>query len=250
MTDQLPLGAPFSFLSPLSQSERATMVIQGEHMHLYSRMRVMLACLASAACDKPAEEPRRATETRADSATSVSIGSDTMLLASVKIALPPEGVTPADLPDPNSAGAELLARYCAQCHALPTPTAHSATDWPSVVRRMWLRMDHLPEGFRIKIPEAGERIILMNYLTDFALVVSGGALPPGRGRDEFAKVCSQCHALPDPAVHSAKDWVAVYQRMLRNMGRMKVAPPTPDESQAILLYLQTVPEKLRRVRTP
>lgn len=212
-------------------------------MRLFWRMSVALVCLAPAACERPAEQPRRASETRPDSATVASSRSDTLLLASAKIALPPEGVTPADLPDPNSVGAGLLATYCAQCHALPTPTAHSATDWPGVVRRMWLRSDHLPEGFGIKVPEAGERIILMNYLTEFALVVSGGALPRGRGRDDFAKVCSQCHALPDPAAHSAQDWVAVFQRMSRNMGRMKVAPPTAEESQGILLYLQTVPGK-------
>lgn len=219
-------------------------------MHLCWRMSVTLACLAPAACGKPTDQPRRASEARPDPATVASSRSDTLLLASAKIALPPEGVTPADLPDPNSVGAELLATYCAQCHALPTPTAHSATDWPAVVRRMWLRMDHLPQGFGMKVPEAGERIILANYLTDFALVVSGGALPPGRGRNDFAKVCSQCHALPDPAVHSAQDWVAVFQRMLRNMGRMKVVPPTAEESQAILFYLQTLPGKQPRARTP
>jgi hypothetical protein len=110
---------------------------------------------------------------------------------------------------------------------------------------MWLRMDHLPQNFGMKVPEAGERVILANYLTDFALVVSGGALPPGRGRNDFAKVCSQCHALPDPSVHSAQDWVAVFQRMLRNMERMKVVLPTADQSQSILLYLQALPGKPR-----
>jgi mono/diheme cytochrome c family protein len=212
-------------------------------MRLCWRMSVALVCLAPAACEKPAEQPGRASEAEPDSARVASSRSDTLLLASAKIALPPEGVTPVDLPDPNSVGAGLLATYCAQCHALPTPTAHSATDWPGVVRRMWLRMGHLPEGYEVKVPDAGERIHHMNDFTEYALVVSGGALPPGRGRDDFAKVCSQCHALPDPAVHSAQDWVAVYQRMLRNMGRMKVVPPTAEESQGLLLYLQTVAGK-------
>ena len=63
-------------------------------------------------------------------------------------------------------------------------------------------------GIGVKVPGVGERIVLLNYLTDFALVVRGGALPPGRGRNDFAKVCSRCHALPDPAVHSADDGVA------------------------------------------
>lgn len=212
-------------------------------MPSFDGMGIILACLAAVACQRPVEQPARSSEAQPDSV--VASGPDALLLASAKVALPPEGVTPADLPDPNSVGAGLLTTYCAQCHALPTPAAHSATDWPGVLRRMWLRMDHLPESLGVKVPQAGERIILLNYLTGYALVVSGGALPPGRGRDDFATVCSRCHALPDPAVHSADDWVAVYQRMLRNMGRMKVVPPTAEESQRILLYLQTVGGKQR-----
>jgi hypothetical protein len=108
---------------------------------------------------------------------------------------------------------------------------------------MWLRMDHLPESFGVRAPLTGERAQLMSYLTDHALVVSGGALPAGRGREDFARVCSRCHALPDPGAHSPQDWVAVFQRMERNMGRMQVSPPTAKESEAILLYLQGLPQK-------
>ena len=211
-------------------------------MHLFWRMSLGLVCATSAACQKPPEPPSRASEERPGSAVA-SGRSDSLLLFSAKIALPPEGFSPADLPDANSVGAELVAKYCAQCHALPTPSAHSATDWPRVVRRMWLRMDRLPEAFGVQIPLAGERAQLLNYLTDYALVVSGGALPEGRGRDDFAKVCSQCHALPDPDAHSPQDWVAVFQRMERNIGRMKVSPPTAAESEGILTYLQSLPPK-------
>jgi hypothetical protein len=104
-------------------------------------------------------------------------------------------------------------------------------------------MDLLPEVFGVQTPLAGERAQLLNYLTDYALVVSGGELPAGKGRDDFAKVCSRCHALPDPGAHSAQDWVAVFQRMERNMGRMKVSPPTAEESEGILTYLQSLPRK-------
>ncbi|HET8624482.1 MAG TPA: hypothetical protein VFM14_13045 [Gemmatimonadales bacterium] len=129
------------------------------------------------------------------------------------------------------------------------PAAHSATDWPGVVRRMWLRMDRLPQGLRVQTPGVGERVLLVNYLTDHALQVSGGALPPGRGREHFAQICSRCHALPDPAIHSAEDWVAVFQRMERNMERMKVRPPTAEETEGILLYLQNVPRKAAASRS-
>lgn len=211
-------------------------------MRHFWRMSIGLVCVAVAACRKAPEPGSSRSEGRPDSAVAFS-RSDSLLLFSAKIALPPEGFSPADLPDANSVGAGLVAKYCVQCHALPTPAAHSATDWPRVTRRMWLRMDRLPESFGVQTPLAGERAQLLNYLTTYGLVVSGGALPPGRGREDFAKVCSRCHALPDPGVHSPQDWVAVFQRMERNMGRMKVSPPTAVESEGILLYLQSLPRK-------
>jgi cytochrome c5 len=202
----------------------------------------ILVCATIPACrDQPAPPSREAGMTPVSA--SFSSASDSLLLLSARVALPPEGFGPNDLPEPNSLGAELVARYCAQCHALPTPSAHSATDWPAVARRMWLRMDRLPESFGVQAPQTGERAQMLDYLTDYALVVSGSALPPGRGRDAFVKVCSRCHALPDPGVHSPQDWVAVFQRMERNMGRMKVSPPTSEESEGVLLYLTSLPAK-------
>lgn len=131
-----------------------------------------------------------------------------------------------------------MGTYCAQCHELPSPGMHSATDWPSVVRRMWLRMDRLPENLRVAVPDQGDRNTMLTYLTTNALKVSGDNLPPGRGRSEFAMVCSRCHALPDPRVHSPQDWLAVFLRMERNMERMKVSQPTRSQTEEILAYLQ------------
>jgi cytochrome c5 len=168
---------------------------------------------------------------------------DRLLLAAAKVALPPAGVAPGDLPDPASRDAQLVITYCSQCHSLPTPTAHSATDWPSVARRMWLRMDFLPPALGVKTPTPAERGTILTYLMTNSLKVSGSVLPPGKGRDEFSVVCSQCHALPDPRVHSATDWPAVYARMERNMERMQVQAPGGQVSTDILLYLQTVAGK-------
>jgi cytochrome c5 len=170
---------------------------------------------------------------------------DQLLLAAAKVALPPPGIAAGDLPDPQSRGAQLLIHYCAQCHALPAPSAHSATDWPSVARRMWLRMDFLPDSLGIQVPTAADRFEILNYLVTNALKVSGTVLPAGKGRDEFSVVCSQCHALPDPRVHSAEDWPTVYSRMERNMERMQVQPPSGSVGQDILLYLQTVAGRRR-----
>jgi cytochrome c5 len=163
---------------------------------------------------------------------------DQLLLTTAKVGLPPSGITPADLPEPETAGANMVATYCAQCHDLPSPTMHSATDWPSVVRRMWLRMEKLPTSLNVKLPDEGGRSTMLSYLTSHALQVSGASLPPGRGRAEFSSVCSRCHALPDPRVHSAQDWLAVFLRMERNMERMNVRPPTQQETAEILAYLQ------------
>jgi hypothetical protein len=168
---------------------------------------------------------------------------DQLLLAAAKVALPPAGLASGDLPDPASRDAQLVITYCGQCHALPTPMAHSATDWPSVARRMWLRMDFLPPALGVKVPTPAERGTMLTYLMTNALKVSGSVLPSGKGRDEFSVVCSQCHALPDPRVHSATDWPAVYARMERNMERMQVQAPGGQVSTDILLYLQTVAGK-------
>ncbi|MCL4864452.1 MAG: hypothetical protein KJZ47_01080 [Gemmatimonadales bacterium] len=165
---------------------------------------------------------------------------DQLLLASTRIALPPPGIAPGDLPEPNSAGAVLVKTHCAQCHDLPTPAMHSATDWPGVVRRMWLRMDRLPSEFSVAIPDQGARNTMLTYLTANALQVSGATLPAGEGRETFAVICSRCHALPDPKIHSAQDWLAVFLRMEQNMTRMNVSQATPAETQQILGYLQAV----------
>jgi mono/diheme cytochrome c family protein len=167
------------------------------------------------------------------------VHSDALLLASAKMALPPEGTTPASLPDSGSPGAYLLVQYCSSCHALPSPAMHSATDWPRVLRRMWLRMDRLPDSFNIRPPAEGERGQVLAYLTANALQVIT-ELPPGQGREEFEVICSRCHALPDVKLHTAKDWPSVFQRMERNMERMNVRQASQDQTGKILLYLQEV----------
>ena len=168
---------------------------------------------------------------------------DELLLAAANIALPPPGVNAADLPEPNTKGAQLLVQYCAQCHNLPTPGMHSATDWPSIARRMWLRMEWLPPTLGVKVPTMAERFGMLDYLTGNALRVSAANLPPGPGRETFELVCSRCHALPDPRVHSPADWPTVFSRMQQNMERMKVAPLTGAQTSDILLYLQSTGRK-------
>jgi mono/diheme cytochrome c family protein len=195
-----------------------------------------LTVLTLVACEKA---PRAPTATQTTRSTVPALShSDQLLLAAASIALPPAGIQPGDLPDPTARGAQLLATYCAQCHALPAPTAHSATDWPGLTRRMWLRMDELPEWLGVKVPTAAERYEILKYLTVNALKVSGSVLPAGHGRETFALVCSRCHALPDLRVHSKDDWPTVFARMERNMERMKVKAPTGKQTEDILSYLK------------
>jgi len=171
---------------------------------------------------------------------SEELRSDALLLAAAKVALPPPGINPADLADPESPGAHLVVQYCGQCHPLPSPAMHSATDWPRVVRRMWLRMDRLPDSLRIQTSNEGERGTVLSYLTANALRVSGAELPQGRGREDFVAICSRCHALPDIQIHASGDWPSVFLRMERNMERMNVSRPNQEQTGNILLYLQEV----------
>ena len=208
-------------------------------VHLSSLCLVFSAALG--ACQSSSGKQPTAGEPPLGSPPAASVAAnsrDELILTTAKIGLPPAGITAADLPEPASAGAGLVATFCAQCHDLPSPAMHSATDWPGVVRRMWLRMDRLPEHLHVAVPDQGDRNTMLTYLTANALKVSGENLPPGRGRAEFAMICSRCHALPDPRVHSAQDWLAVFLRMERNMERMKVSPPTQVQGQEILSYLQ------------
>ncbi len=162
---------------------------------------------------------------------------DTLLLASAKVALPPAGVTPADLPEPGSEPARLTFRYCGGCHEVPTPQIHSAADWPRVVRRMWLRIDGLDQGYGVPVPTAAERTAMLRYLIRHALKVTGAALPPGPGRVRFVAVCSRCHEIPDPTAYGPEQWNAVLTRMGERMESMLRQPLSPDDESMIGQYL-------------
>lgn len=191
------------------------------------------------ACGGGASQQAASGAAGADTAQQRTPGvNDRLLLASARAALPPPGLTAADLPDPQSEGARAVAQFCTACHNLPTPTIHSATDWPSVMRRMWLRMELLPAGLRVPVPTEEQRQAIVNYLLGHALQVSGAALPEGAGRATFSKMCSRCHALPDPRQHSTADWPAVVTRMEGRMDQMKVDRPAQGQVSEIILYLQ------------
>jgi len=141
----------------------------------------------------------------------------------------PPGPDPKDLPEPDSAGAQALNRYCVQCHNLPSPYMHTAERWRIVVERMDRRMrgegnlgklmKELMEG--LQAPQQQELDSLLAYLgkhgqkaidpeqyPDLKSTVSG---------QTFGEACVQCHELPDPQRHTAKEWPQVVERMQKNM---------------------------------
>ena len=50
----------------------------------------------------------------------------------------PPGLTLEALPEPTSQGALILNQYCTQCHNLPGPDRHTATEWGDVTQKMFM----------------------------------------------------------------------------------------------------------------
>ena len=68
----------------------------------------------------------------------------------------------APLPEASSRGATLVATYCTQCHAAPSPTLHTSAEWESVLTRMQVHMSSGLPG--IKTPSEEEMRTLLAYM--------------------------------------------------------------------------------------
>jgi hypothetical protein len=157
----------------------------------------------------------------------------------------PPGFAPQMLPERDSPGAQLLLRYCVQCHNLPNPAMHQAEKWSKVVERMAERMRGKGNMGRLMsemmagvlAPSATEEATLIAYLGKHAQ----RALDPKRypeafrpAGEAFRLACQQCHVLPDPKRHTAAEWRAVVARMERNMlwmNRVVGSQPVRGEPQ-------------------
>ncbi len=139
----------------------------------------------------------------------------------------PPSIEPRQLPEPGSDGARLTARYCVQCHYLPNPQMHTADKWTTTVVRMVWRMEGkgnlgplMKEMMdNVQAPGEQEVAVLTAYLKKHGQKEMDPAHPalktePGR---MFSIACTQCHALPDPRQHSAREWPGVVERMKRHM---------------------------------
>lgn len=163
----------------------------------------------------------------------------------------PPAATPERLPEPESRGAQLLLRYCVQCHHLPSPAMHHAEKWPRIVDRMVLRMKgHGNMGALMKDmmggvawPSEEETHALLDYLQQHAqlpIQESRYADLATAGRS-FREACSQCHVLPDPASRKPQEWRDIVERMSRNMQWMnRVVGSRPDAREPQLAVEEIV----------
>jgi cytochrome c5 len=64
--------------------------------------------------------------------------------------------------------------------------------------------------------------------------------PASRGAQLMVAYCTQCHALPTPAMHAAQDWPGVMRRMWVRIdmmhGELGVAAPSAGDRVALLTY--------------
>ncbi len=111
---------------------------------------------------------------------------------------------------------------------LPNPAMHDAAKWKPVVERMVWRMEGrgnlgklMQEMMaQVKAPGANEQATLVRYLQMHAQQeIDPQQYPDLKSQpgQMFAIACSQCHVLPDPKRHTAREWPRVVERMRHNM---------------------------------
>jgi cytochrome c2 len=163
----------------------------------------------------------------------------------------------SQLPQPGSRGAELTVQYCVQCHNLPNPAMHEAGKWPKVVERMVLRMQgrgNMGDLMRdmmagVQAPSEEETRVLVAYLRENALRPMDPVRYPDIESDaakSFRLACSQCHALPDPKRHTAREWPGVVARMERNMLWMNRVVGTKADPREPQLRVDEIVDYLRK----
>jgi uncharacterized membrane protein YfcA len=172
----------------------------------------------------------------------------------------PPSIGPDALPDAASRGARLTARYCVQCHYLPNPQMHTRERWDGVVDRMVWRMrgngnmgavmkDMMAS---VKAPSDDEMQVLRRYLEANAqteIDPSHPALKTPAG-EMFSIACSQCHALPDPQRHTARDWPRVVERMKRHMAWANTVTGAPELRTNPELKTEEIVKVLQRYARP
>lgn len=62
--------------------------------------------------------------------------------------------------------------------------------------------------------------------------------PQTETAQSFRRYCGQCHAPPNAAVHTMREWPRVVARMRQHMVTQRKAVPDPEQLQEIIAYLQ------------
>ncbi|MBI2890257.1 MAG: hypothetical protein HYY13_05675 [Nitrospirae bacterium] len=83
---------------------------------------------------------------------------------------PVVALNPEHLPDTGSEAAGLYARYCSQCHALPSPQMHTAEEWRTAIARMMERMKTVQGMTKsgLHVPSDADARTIMEYLARHA----------------------------------------------------------------------------------
>lgn len=167
------------------------------------------------------------------------------MMRSVMGEILPPGTDPAALPEPESPGAQLVQKYCVQCHELPGPGLHTGEEWPTVVARMQDRILRLSDAERSLIHvtpmNTSEMTEVLRYLKRYGYLPLDPANYPDLDTDigqAFSAVCSQCHALPDPKLHTMAQWRDVVRRMRRNMELLGLPDPGDAELAKAMGFLE------------
>jgi cytochrome c2 len=113
--------------------------------------------------------------------------------------------------------------------------AQGADDRIAQARQRWSESPHGPMLERILPPTFEARQL---------------PAPKSRGARLMAQYCVQCHNLPNPAMHEAKKWPTVFERMVvrmrgkGNLGELMkdmmagVQAPSDEEAKTLLAYLR------------
>ena len=206
-----------------------------------------LAVIALAACGSPGERAEDLGEGSGRERFRVRMGPGMMrqMMANMPI-----GLAAGELPEPETRGAHLVERYCSQCHGIPSPRRHAAEDWPAILRRMLWRMERMERmggmgrmmgtATPVEAPAPEEVQAILGYLRKHGMRTTPVVMLPDSespGARLFARVCSRCHALPDPAQHTPEEWPEVVARMREHMREMDVEESTEQETAMIVRYL-------------
>lgn len=153
----------------------------------------------------------------------------------------PPGLPAQLLPDATHPGAALMQQYCSQCHALPGPGHHTASEWEPVLANMVLLMTVAKQfgGLmgRVEAPSPEAQQQLQSYLTLHALKPLL-QMPTGVGAAAFATHCGACHAVPDMSQYRHYAWPELLTRMQHNMQVMRYPLPSKPALLQIQYYLQ------------